>query len=287
MKKMKTAALVAVLGVVGFALAQEMVTLRRVVKEGDKETYQITSNIKQIISNDMMGEQEVTITSSQKMALDYGKTTDGKTDVNVKITDIKMEMGGPMAAMAGDMASQMPKELTGTAKLDEFNNMTDYKMGSGMTGMGAQMMQMMSGGTQGMLTGITFPKDPIAVGGTWDIKVPENKAAGMGAATMKATLVGAEKVGARDAWKITYSGALPMNMDSKNMQGMADSPMGQMSFTITGTLDTSGTLLVEKGTGKLLQMDVKIGGKQKMEMTDMGMTMDMRGDTTMSVKLIN
>ena len=270
MKKMKTAALVAVLGVVGFALAQEMVTLRRVVKEGDKETYQITSNIKQIISNDMMGEQEVTITSSQKMALDYGKTTDGKTDVNVKITDIKMEMGGPMAAMAGDMASQMPKELTGTAKLDEFNNMTDYKMGSGMTGMGAQMMQMMSGGTQGMLTGITFPKDPIAVGGTWDIKVPENKAAGMGAATMKATLVGAEKVGARDAWKITYSGALPMKK-----------PL------ITGTLDTSGTLLVEKGTGKLLQMDVKIGGKQKMEMTDMGMTMDMRGDTTMSVKLIN
>lgn len=269
------------------AQGDDGVLLRRQLVEGEKTSYQITVTSKQNISNEAMGmpEQNMTFTFNSRYSATVGKLSEDKSKapITLLVDQIKVESDNPMGmnAMGGDL----PKEIKGAAVMDTLGRITEIKFDdSRMTRMAA-----MSGGSQlsTLASGLTFPEKSIKVGDTWQMTLPKSPTMGDKEIVLTAKLVGEKMVGGVAAWEISVSGKFPLTVDlSKAMQASGNDQMPQMKMTMTGTADMNNTFQIEKATGKLLAGSGTTKTDSKLNLEEMGATIDIKGQTEVKLTLL-
>lgn len=241
------------------AMAQDGVKLRRVFTEGASDTYVCTFTG----NNNMetpMGPMDIKMKGSNNMVIKYKAIKEEVCNVDVTTKDMKMEMEGlPEGAGAPDM-NQMPKEVTMTGTLDTRNRM---KMDSDQKGMDPMMKSMMASLTS-TTTGffVEFPDNNVKVGDSWEFSMPKMDP-GQADSKVKATLV-ADK---GETWEVKVAGKVPVKMNMGADQGM--------DMVMNMTMDSTYTILVEKSTGRAIDVKGKVDTDMKMEV--MGMTIPGKG----------
>lgn len=265
---------------------QDAHVLRRELKEGATDVYQVDSKVDQTVQLSQlgMGDQKMVITSGMKMALSTGKVDPDKHTADLKMvsSDFKFDMEG-LAGMAGAPTPEMPKEVTVTGTIDHQNRISGMKA----VGPGAGLMGASTSASSGTMF-VSFPEHAVKVGDTWDVVIPKNPAMGNAETVLKATLKGEAMDGDVPVWLISMQGTLILDMDMAEM--MKDDPQAQGALAmgnmkVSGKIDLQADAQTEKGSGRTRKMVVRMKGKQKMDMADMGLTleMEMAGTTSMSL----
>ena len=262
-------------------IAQEAMTLRRTFTEGQVDVYEVATNIAQTVDTSAFGgpPQDMNIDTSMKLAYVTGKVNAEKGTAAMKVTvkDIEFKMDGPMGQMPG--MGEMPKEYTITGILNARNQMSDIKI----EGLPAAMAMMTNQQTTQQMNSMSFPEGPIAVGGTWKYEFPDTEAFKGMTPNITAKFVGEKEWEGLKALDISFVGTIDMKMDPSAMGG--EMP-GGMKMMIVGTMDMKGSVLIEKGTGRLLFSESVGTSNLKLEMTDMGTTLPMTGKSTSIMKLV-
>lgn len=261
-----------------FAAVPQDIQLKRELKEGATDTYLVTSKTKQSMDIPGMGEQEMSINTTVKLSYKFGKVADGKADLTLVMTDVKVTAEGMMAEMMDQVAGQLPKEVKSTGKIDALGQVMDLKAES--TGM-PEMMVLGSQQMTNSLMMITFPDKALKIGDTWKMPVPDNRMAGIKGASLEAKLVGQKQVAGIDCYEISTEGTIPMKMNLSDVAGDAGVPEGMV---MTGNIVAKGTAFVEFATGRLVEFTGTIKSTNAMDMAGQG-TMNISGNTTVSAKL--
>lgn len=277
---MKPTRLLALLAIssVAFAAVPQDIQLKRELKEGATDSYLVTSKTKQVMDIPQMGEQEMSINTTVKVAYKFGKVADGKADLQVVMTDVKVTAEGMMAEMMDQVAGQLPKEVKSTGKIDSLGQVTELKAES--TGM-AEMMVLGSQQMSNALMMITFPDKAIKIGDSWKMPVPDSKIAGIKGASLDAKLVGQKDLGGTMCYEITTEGTVPMKLNLSDIAGDAGVPEGMV---MSGNIVMKGTSYVEVASGRLIEFSGTIKSTNSMDMAGQG-TMNISGNTTISAKL--
>jgi len=285
MRKTKNLSLLAVASLVAVATAQEGILLRRELKDGAEDQYSVTFTSKQSVASSAMGDQDFEVAGSMKIMQKMSEVSEKKdlATVVLNVSDLDLKLSGA-AAMAESMMGQFPKSYSVKGKLDSLNSYKDLKV----EGLNAQQ-QLMVGSLQSItsMIGFRFPETAIKAGDTWDVNVPKNPKLGTEAAVLKAKLVGDKKVGDHDVWEVTLQGKIPVNLDVGKMMESSDSTgMPPMNMVMKGTNTMNTVYFIQKSTGKLVSMETTLNSDQSMDMVDMNMTVDVKGTTTATMKLI-
>jgi hypothetical protein len=227
-----------------------------------------------------MGDQDLDLISTMKMTLKTGAIdpATGQATVDSTITDIKNKTEGGLAQMLDQQAGQIPKEIKSSGKLDARNRLTlAPAKGSGMM----EMLLGSSSPTSAFMF-VAFPEKAVNVGDTWPVELPKSPMFGKEAPTITAKLTG-EKDG---NWIINVSGTIKIDADLTEMlKNAPNNPMAGQKALMKGTMDLTGEALVDKVTGKTTVYTTKSNTKSKMDMPDMGMSVDIAGTTTTTIKL--
>ncbi|HRI43112.1 MAG TPA: hypothetical protein PLL78_02740 [Fimbriimonadaceae bacterium] len=277
MKPTRLLALLAISSVAIAAVPQD-IQLKRELKEGATDSYLVTSKTKQVMDIPQMGEQEMSINTTVKLAYKFGKVTDGKADLQVVMTDVKVTAEGMMAEMMDQVAGQLPKEVKSTGKIDALGQVSELKAES--TGM-AEMMVLGSQQMSNALMMITFPDKAIKIGDTWKMPVPDSKIAGIKGASLDAKLVGQKDLAGTLCYEISSEGTVPMKLNISDIAGDAGVPEGMV---MSGNIVMKGTSFVEVASGRLVEFNGTIKSTNSMDMAGQG-TMNISGNTTISAKL--
>lgn len=277
MKPTRLLALLAISSVAIAAVPQD-IQLKRELKEGATDSYLVTSKTKQVMDIPQMGEQEMSINTTVKLAYKFGKVTDGKADLQVVMTDVKVTAEGMMAEMMDQVAGQLPKEVKSTGKIDALGQVSELKAES--TGM-AEMMVLGSQQMSNALMMITFPDKAIKIGDTWKMPVPDSKIAGIKGASLDAKLVGQKDLAGTLCYEISSEGTVPMKLNISDIAGDAGVPEGMV---MSGNIVMKGTSFVEFASGRLVEFNGTIKSTNSMDMAGQG-TMNISGNTTISAKL--
>lgn len=266
---------------------QDAHVLRRELKEGASEVYKVESKVDQTVQLSQlgMGDQKMLITSGMKLALNTGKVDKEKqtADLEMVSSDFTFDMQG-MAGMEGAPTPEMPKEMKVLGTIDGQNRITGMKpVGAAAGMMGASM----NASTGTMF--ISFPDHAVKVGDSWEVKIPKNPAMGNADTVLKATLKGEAMDGSIPVWLVTMEGTLILDMDMAEM--MKDNPQAQGALAmgnmkISGKIDLQAEAQMEKGNGRTRKMVVQMKGNQKMDIADMGMTLEMQTAGTTSLSLV-
>ncbi len=276
------------------SFTQGGITLRRQLVEGDLDTYLVEIKSSQIMYSDMMGQEfPIDVITTAKVAMKVGKVDEEKQEADVDITgtDLKYDFGS-IGGMMGDVDSQMPKEFSFKGKMNKFGEITGAMAApatGGRGGMMGGMMMMLGGGASGagtMFPSLRFPEAPLNIGDSWDIPVPANAMTGTPDQKMNAQLVSQRDVDGVLIYVVAIKASTPMNIDMARMmeaQGGGGNDMAGMmaDMKITGAMETSATVWVEQGTGRIVKHETLQKSKQKI---DGGMFQaDINGTTTIKM----
>lgn len=272
---------------VAVAIAQSANLIRVDIKPDSTDNYVVESTMKNVMNMPTGGEQDMTIKSSMKYALKYGAADkDGKHNLGMTVTDIKMDMEGPMAEMAGQMG-EMPKEMKFEGKVDNRYRVTELKQAGASQN---PMLAMMGSSMNYTMLFIELPEKEVNVGDSWDVNIAKNPMMGIPDTTLKATLKGEKDNNGTPCWVISLTGKIPTKMDMAEL--MKDQPdpsgmMANMEMIITGTMDLNTEALIAKNGGKAQVVTSNMKTKQTIEIKNIGMSMDMSGDMVMKMSLKN
>jgi hypothetical protein len=276
------------LGAVAFGgVAQDSILIKRVLKANDKDVYKVSTTVKQNITlPNGMGEQEIAIVTTMNSASTVKSVDEkGVADIEVEVSNLDVKMEGPMAGMMGDQSS-IPKGYKSSYKMDASGRIFDVKSADKAAG---GMMAAMMGSSSGNIQ-TTFPDKAVKVGDIWDVIVPKSPMMGDKDQILKSVLTGEKEVDGIACWVITTTGPLKMNVDlSKAMEGQPDpsgGAMAGMKMTMEGTIDNVIETFIEKTTGRLISMVSKAKSKNKINMVDMGMALDVSGETITTMSLV-
>ena len=266
---------------------QDDILLRRELKEGSKDTYAYVMKSKQVVNNEAMGmgEQEISIDGTMNISYKIGApdADKKKSEIEIMVTDIKMDLGGA-AAQASGMMGDLPKEIKMKGKIDNLGSVSDVKA----NGMSAQMQMMMGGASSMASSGVIFPEKALKIGDSWDMVLPKNPMMGKESKTVPAKLVGEKTIDGIACYEISYEGKVPLNVDLSQLAeegGGAEAGMANMKMTMSGTMDLKGVTLVEKTTGRMISSEATVKTDGKLELPEMNMTMGMKGDVSTTMKL--
>lgn len=268
--------------IVGLApnATQDKVLLRRELKEDSKDVYEFVMNGNQTVGSPM-GEMPITFTMTMNIAMNALKHDKEKKtlDLELVMSDMKFEMPGMEGMIPTD---QLPRESKMRSQLDERNRMKNTTM----QGMPMQMQMMMGSNPMSGFMFIEFPEEAVGIGDTWDMVIPR----GMGIANdvkLKAKLEGERKVGDKEVYVISLNGTIPINMDmAEMMRGNEQMQMfGDFKMIITGNMVMRSESLVEKESGRTLELSSLVQTNQKLDMPDFGQTVDITGTMSMKYKL--
>lgn len=272
---------------VAVAIAQSANLIRVDIKPDSTDNYVVESTMKNVMNMPTGGEQDMTIRSSMKYALKYGVADkDGKHNLGMTVTDIKMDMEGPMAEMAGQMG-EMPKEMKFEGKVDNRYRVTELKQAGASQN---PMLAMMGSSMNYTMLFIELPEKEVNIGDSWDVNIAKNPMMGIPDTTLKATLKGEKDNNGTPCWVISLTGKIPTKMDMAEL--MKDQPdpsgmMANMEMIITGTMDLNTEALIAKNGGKAQVVTSNMKTKQTIEIKNIGMSMDMSGDMVMKMSLKN
>lgn len=280
MNRFRTIGILA-LTLTALAMAQDAVTLRRELKSNTKDTYKVEMTSKTSMDIPQMGPQEMTMKAWMNYALKTGEVKETKADLDTVITDLKFEMEGPMADMMKQQGGmpEMPKEMLFKGQIDNRNRISDLKFQGKMDMMTMSMVNQAS--TIAMF--VEFPEGAIKVGDTWKVTIPKNAFVGNDDTQMDAKLIGEEG----GKWKVQMAGTMKLKPDMKEiMKGQDPTGTGmEMDMNVTGTMKLETQALIDKATGKTVEMTTKVDSKSVMEITNLGMSMDQSSNGTIKLTL--
>jgi hypothetical protein len=259
--------------------AQDGSLLRRTFVPGATDVYRIESSMRQSFTLPGMGEQDLTVDNVQLYSVKVNKVDGDTAEIETVTKTEKLEFGGGMASMIPTPPTPGPVTLPG--RLDNRNRATFTKIPS------SPEMAMFSAALSGTYSiMVELPEKAVRVGDTWQIVVPKGPFTGREDQFLTARLTGERVVDGVSAWVVQITGRLNSTIDMNELakDNPDANPMG-MSMVIKSVMDVKGEGLVEKATARTLQMDTSIGTKQNVNITDMGMSIDSSGTTTMRVRL--
>ncbi len=282
------------LATVAFA-AQDTITLRRELKTGATETYKVESEVKQLIEVPSLGEQDlianqVSTVTLKTLSVDTQK---GVAQVETLTKVEKSTTDGSLAAMIGAPDAKLPDPKTEKGTLDSRNrlviardpNATADARGGGIMSMG--MSGMISDSAQALLSLIELPEQPLKVGETIEVPIPNTPAgSAVGIRDLKMTLklVGERMVEGQTLLVLAFSGDMKLNIDSSQSPGAANNSMGNMKMS--GTAKLSGEGLIEKATGKTISNVMNIKNDMKVFVEQFGMEFPVKGTIATKISLV-
>lgn len=266
------------LAIAAVSFAQDTVTIKRELKAGAKDIYKVVTETKTLMDIPSMGEQEMIMKSTMNYALTTGEVKDDSAEVGLTISDIQAKIEGSMADMMQGMP-EMPKEMKFKGTLDARNRLSNVKLDGKLD----MMAMMMANTTSTMNMFVEYPGGPVKVGDSWEVVVPKNPMLGNEDTKFKATLVG-EKDG---KWQIKMSGELKLKSDlSEMMKGQDPTGTGlDMQMVMTGTMKMESEALVNKTTGKTVEMTTALDSATTMDIVNMGIKSDQKAKGTIKMTL--
>ena len=255
--------------------AGEEYLLRRIFTEGETMKYKV-STVSDMTA-DMIGQQsQLQFQNGLMLAITVGKVNKetGTAEVSGKITEHFFKMEPDMSG--GQMS--VPKEFSFTGKLSNRYEPSDVKY----EGLDAMAKAMAGSTINSVLESMVFPEGKIKVGDSWE--QPKSRKADTTTTdqAVKATLVAIEKMGDRDAFKITLKGKVK-SVTTPPAGGGGDNPMGNMKTTSETEVDS--VIYIDKETGKMLKATANGPINITTELTDMGMTIPMKGTYTSTIEI--
>jgi hypothetical protein len=260
---------------------QDAVLLRLKLAPNTTDSYTIETVVKQTINMpNGMGEQDLTVSTKALYTLKTLELDGEKANVEAttKVEDIKME-GGMAGSMPGMDANTPPVVLKG--KIDSRGRIVLE------TSKISPMAMALSGGSNTSTPFVELPEKAVKIGDTWDVIVPKGPMTQDEDQKMVAKLIGEKEFDGRKVWVVSMVGTVKNVMDSSKLptEMKADSagPMGDMKMIIRGTSEITSEGLVDKETGRTLQMTSTGKTKQAIELSDMGLNIETAG--TISTKM--
>lgn len=265
------AAFVVAASVASSAALQDATRLRLSLVEGRKDVFTIKSEMKQTLDMAGMGQQEMTINSSMKMAVETGKKgEDGKAPIEMAVSDFEMKLEG----MAGAPDMPNPGNYVIKGKIDELGRITDTKI----EGAEASMAQMMNASSQQTPYFVVFPDKDVKVGDSWKIPIPKNDLAMTADSELTAKLLGEKTVKDVVVFEIQLMGDVLVDGDPSKAN-----PDVPFAMKTKGKVSMDGLYWVEKSSGRTIGYQTKMRSDMTMELTDMGMTISTKGSGTMTM----
>lgn len=265
------AAFVVAASVVSTAALQDASRLRLSLAEGRKDVFTIKSEMKQTLDMAGMGQQEMTITSGMKMAVETGKKgEDGKASIEMAVSDFEMKLEG----MPGAPDMPNPGNYVIKGKIDELGRITDTKI----EGAEASMAQMMNASSQQTPYFVVFPDKDVKVGDSWKIPIPKNDLAMTADSELTAKLLGEKTIKDVVVFEIQLMGDVLVDGDPSKAN-----PDVPFAMKTKGKVSMDGLYWVEKSSGRTIGYQTKMRSDMTMELTDMGMTISTKGSGTMTM----
>lgn len=280
MKQFKSLKVVSLFALSAFALAatQDAVSLKLVLKEGDKDVYKVASVVDQEVDASAFGAGPMNMKIESSMTLTYntGKVDDkGIAAMVIDVTDADMKFDGPMGAPPG---MEMPKSYKVLGKMNSMGQFSDVKI----EGLPAMAMMMSGSSMSSMLNTVSLPDKGVKIGDTWDVVLPKNPMMGDSDSKMKATFVATKDVDGKKVHEISVVGPVTLNMDTSKLPADAT---GGMAMKMTGTIDIKTTVQLDAATCKVRLADSTGKMNMKVELVDMSATLPMTGTYTTIMKM--
>ncbi len=285
MKKTLTLLAFASVSMGAFALVQDSLTFVRTYKDGAKDVYDVTVVTSSVTDLSSMGQGEQTMDVTVKQTAEYTYSDlkeDGTVTVTFKYKDIDYKMEGPMAEMMGG-GQEMPKEITGKAKLDKYGRMLEHKIDDQKV----EGMMAMMGGSRNMdpLSNFALPKEPVTIGSEFNVEMVDLPMFEKGKTKITGKVIGKDTYKGISAYKIDSTGTMRMNMNLSEMMKQSGQEV-PFNMTMEGDVKIKGTFWVEEGSNRLLKMDMATTTTANVNLSDMGMTLPVTTDTVYSVSLV-
>lgn len=250
--------------------------LRRTLTANTTDTYKIEDRVQETVKSAAMGEIPVTLSSKRTLALrvtqvDAAAGT-AKFEATTHIDEIKAD--GPAAGLM----NQKPSDVTQTGKLDLRGRMTYDPVAT------ADLMANLLGSSPGSVSAgifVELPERPVRAGDTWTILIPKSPLVYDQDQRLTATLVGDKDLDGTPVWVVSIRGVLHTATDSTKVPG-AKAGTG---VKVNGEVDLAGEGLVEKSTGRTIQMTSKGTSKATVELVEYGITLDTTGTIDSTAKL--
>jgi hypothetical protein len=269
----------ALLALASVAMAQDAVSLRRKFEPAAKDIYKVTMTAKTTMDIPQLGEQQMSTTGSMEYTFLTDSVNEGKADLSISMTDIQFEMDGPMAQLMQGTPT-MPSEIKFKGKMDERNRMSEFKVDGKL-----DPMAMMLANMNNVTTFFTeFPEGPVKLGDSWTVVIPKNPMIGSQDSKMVAKLEG-EKDG---KWVISMEGDITLNGDlSEFMKGQDPTGMGmEMVVKVKGVIKVKATSLVDKQTGKTVQMDMDMTTDSVTDIENLGLKTAQKATSKVAMSLV-
>lgn len=259
--------------------AQDGVLLRRALVADATEVYTVETKAKQTVElPGGMGEQEIDLTTVGTYSVKTGKVDSekGTAAVSITYTVDKLEAGGMLGAMMG---AEKPQPMTFGGTVDARGK---FNVKAPQTAGGLASMLGVSSGAVGSNIAVELPEKAVKVGDAWTVEV-----AGMpGQAPQKLNvkLTGEKTVDGVALWVVTTEGKF--NIDTKQtIPNEPPSPMAGQTAVIKGTIEVKGEGLIDKKSGKTVQLVSTSKSQQTTEIGDAGISVSIAGTTTTTSKL--
>jgi len=272
-----------VLSGLSVAFIQDEFLLRRVLTEGEKDSYKVTTKVVQTMTPTdpgasalVGGESRFDVAMGMDMSTTIGKVADDKKSASfdLEFSNIVYDFG-TMAGMVPQEA--LPKAVNATGKINDLGRILEMKMPelpSSLVGGGGLAGPMM----------VELPDKPVRVGDSWRMAMPTAKALGANDAKMEAKLLALEDYESVPAFVVELSASMPIDADLSDVSlATGTAPMKMLA---KGSLVMKGKAYVQRSNGKTLRMDLTFDTMSHVKMPEMGLEFDTTGHGTSSVKIV-
>ena len=251
--------------------------LRRTLAADATDTYKIEDKVQETVKSGAMGEIPVNLTSTRTLVLRTSKVdaAAGTARFEATTTVDQIHADGPAAGLMGEK----PPPVVQKGKLDVRGRLTYDPAAT------ADLLSNLLGSSPGVVSAgifVELPERAVRPGDTWDVTIPKNPLVYDQDQRLTATLVGDKDQDGVPVWVVSIRGVLRTVTDSTKVPGAKP---GSTGVKVKGEVDLTGEGLVEKATGRTVQMTSKGASKATIELTDTGITLDTTGTVESVAKL--
>ncbi len=272
--------------------AQDGTVLKRTFKEGSTDVYKQTTVTKMVMTMPQGGDMGMNTNVDATYTIKYKKVDPTANAATVEtITKVdKLDMTGALADMMKSMGqgkTPTPKPITLNGQILANNTFKADKADKPAKAGSLEDVMSSSAGLQSTVL-IEFPDKAVKIGDSWDVVVPTTPATPAGQ-KLVAKLTGEKTVDGVDVWVVNITGKIKIKFDmteaaasDPDAQG---SPLAGMKMLLDGTVDTTEDVLIEKSTGRTIQLDATMKSKQTITIGDTGMAPEGTSTAKVTIKL--
>jgi hypothetical protein len=249
--------------------AQDAIPIQRTLVENSVDTYKSTSKVDQTLESNL-GEFPITIATATTYSLKTGKVDQAMGTADVELTSTIDSIDGGDSVLTSGLSKTKPQPIVQDGTIDKMGHLTLKAPDKA-----DKMMTIFTGVTGGLQASmfIELPNHPVKVGDSWDIVVPKGSFTGPTDQKVKVTLTGDKTVDGHSDWTVDVGGAVNIDFDSASLADTGPAPtttLGKTHILAKGTTTVKGTGLIDKATGKTVQLDTTSQLKTLIELPDEG-----------------